>query len=150
MKRRSFLQAIGAAALLPAMPKIASAKLAPTHAAVDPALYKWAEMIVRAHNQSSTGMLQRLLHMEAANANAMQAELIKQGVLVPKANAFGIHTAVKPLYEGAFVKPHNPEPQWAKAQIEQEEAVDPSIEADEQAMIAMLAAVDAHDARELS
>lgn len=151
MKRRIFLQSLGAAALTPALPVSALANLVPSaKLAVDPATYKWAETIVRAHNQSSVGMLQRLLHLDAGAATAMQNELVRKGVLVSKANSFGIHTAVKPLYEGAFVKPHNyiPDidtPDVSAQDCEEQDLLSASIEEDEQAMLIMLSAVDAAD-----
>ena len=112
VKRRTFLKSLGAISLVPALPTLSLAKIASTAKAaapaVDPATYQWAEMIVRAHNQSTVGMLQRLLKLEKGMATALQKELVSRGVLVAQANEFGIHTAVKPLYEGAFVKPSNP------------------------------------------
>ncbi len=67
--------------------------------------YKWAEMIVRAHKKCSPGMLERLLKVDAATASALKTQLLEKGVISAQANSFGIHSAVKPLYEGAFVRP---------------------------------------------
>ena len=143
---KKLLQAIAATAFVPALPNITFAKTATVAGeAVNPATYKWAEMIVRAHNQSSVGMLQRLLHLDAGAASAMQSELVNRGVLVPIANEFGIHTAVKPLYEGAFVKPHSPPKQSPAISKKQEDMADPTVAADEEAMLLMIAAVDAMD-----
>ncbi|MEM7290429.1 MAG: hypothetical protein AAF412_08710 [Pseudomonadota bacterium] len=108
MNRRRFLQSIGASALLPALPLPASILASPSAAAVSvPAFsdhtYQWAEMIVRAHNKCNLGLLQRSLRIDASAALALKDSLIKNGIVSAKANAYGIHTATKPLYEGAFI-----------------------------------------------
>jgi len=108
MDRRNFLKSIGATALLPAIP-IPAGALASTAAAAAPApaitahTYQWAEMIVRAHNKCNLGLLQRSLRIDASAATALKESLIKNGVVTAQANAYGIHTATKPLYEGAFM-----------------------------------------------
>ena len=108
MDRRNFLKSIGATALLPAIPLPAGAlaSTAPAAAAA-PAItahtYQWAEMIVRAHNKCNLGLLQRSLRIDASAATALKESLIKNGVVTAQANAYGIHTATKPLYEGAFM-----------------------------------------------
>ena len=65
----------------------------------------WAETIVRAHKKCNLGMLQRLLQIDNATASALKSELLKNGVISTHANAYGMHSAVKPLYEGAFLRP---------------------------------------------
>ena len=104
MDRRSFIKSIGAAGLLPALP-IPSFAVAPVAAspAVSAHTYQWAELIVRAHNKFSPGMLQRSLRIDSAAASVLKEQLIKNGVLSAQANAYGIHAATKPLYEGAFI-----------------------------------------------
>ncbi|MGI9351858.1 MAG: hypothetical protein ACR2O3_09870 [Rhizobiaceae bacterium] len=107
MDRRSFLKSVGAAGLLPALPIPSFAIPVPTAAtAVSAHTYQWAEMIVRAHNKCNTGMLQRLLQVDTATASALKGQLLENGIINARANAYGIHTAVKPLYEGAFVSTH--------------------------------------------
>ncbi|MEM9280071.1 MAG: hypothetical protein AAGA76_16015 [Pseudomonadota bacterium] len=104
MDRRSFLKSIGAAGLLPALPipsiAIATPSVAP---AVSAHTYQWAEMIVRAHNKCNLGMLQRLLQIDNATATVLKKQLLENGIISAQANAYGMHTAIKPLYEGAFV-----------------------------------------------
>ena len=51
-------------------------------------------------------MLQRLLQVDGATATALKGQLLENGIISAKANAYGIHTAVKPLYENAFVSTH--------------------------------------------
>jgi len=105
MKRRTFLQSIGALGLSPMVPApfLNAAPAAAATVAKD--TYQWAEMIVRAHNKCNLGMLQRLLQIDNTTASALKSELLKNGVISAQANAYGMHTAVKPLYEGAFVRP---------------------------------------------
>lgn len=110
MKRRNLLKSIGAMGLMPLVPSLPGSALASTvptvaTASVSGHTYKWAEMIVRAHNKCSPGMLERLLKVDAATASALKSQLLEKGVINAQANSFGIHSAVKPLYEGAFVKP---------------------------------------------
>ncbi|MDJ0612215.1 MAG: hypothetical protein QNJ29_00960 [Rhizobiaceae bacterium] len=107
MDRRHFLKSIGATALIPAIPAPAGALAQSAPVAVAPAFsahtYQWAEMIVRAHNKCNLGLLQRSLRIDATAATALKETLIKNGIVAAQANAYGIHTATKPLYEGAFM-----------------------------------------------
>lgn len=109
MKRRNLLKSIAAIGLTPLMPPIPASALASTapaaSATVSSHTYKWAEMIVRAHKKCSPGMLERLLKVDATTASALKSQLLEKGVISAQANSFGIHSAVKPLYEGAFMKP---------------------------------------------
>jgi hypothetical protein len=110
MKRRSLLKSIGALGMMPLMPSLPASAIAGTasstvSAGVSGHTYKWAEMIVRAHNKCSPGMLERLLKVDTATASALKSQLMEKGVISAQANSFGIHKAVKPLYEGAFMKP---------------------------------------------
>lgn len=110
MKRRNLLKSIGALGLMPMVPSLPTSSLAGVAPSVATAsvsghTYKWAEMIVRAHNKCSPGMLERLLKVDTATASALKSQLLEKGVISAQANSFGIHSAVKPLYEGAFVKP---------------------------------------------
>lgn len=107
MKRRNFLLSAGAAGLLPNLPfsNLAAAAPAPTIAAptvFTDHTYKWAEIIVRAHNRCNLGLLQRSLQVDEAVAKALKSSLIENGIVHAQANAYGIHKATKPLYEGAF------------------------------------------------
>jgi len=108
MDRRNFLKSIGATALLPAIstPATMLAQGVPA-AAATPAFtahtYEWAKMIVRAHNKCNLGLLQRSLQVDPIAAAALKDSLIKNGIVTAQANAYGIHTATKPLYEGAFM-----------------------------------------------
>ena len=91
---------------MPPIPASALGSTAPVaSAAVSSHTYKWAEMIVRAHKKCSPGMLERLLQVDATTASALKSQLLEKGVISAQANSFGIHSAVKPLYEGAFMKP---------------------------------------------
>ncbi|MEL6744867.1 MAG: hypothetical protein AAFO68_05290, partial [Pseudomonadota bacterium] len=113
MNRRSFLRIgsrLGGAAALsglvplsvlqPATATVSSGAVLPaTH------IIKWAETIVRAHNSCTTAMLQRHLHLDAGVAQLLKNKLIADGVVVGQANAYGIHKAVKPLYDKAFMQP---------------------------------------------
>jgi hypothetical protein len=91
---------------MPPLPASALASTSPiASAAVSSHTYKWAEMIVRAHKKCSPGMLERLLQVDATTASALKSQLLEKGVISAQANSFGIHSAVKPLYEGAFMKP---------------------------------------------
>lgn len=110
MKRRNLLKSIGAMSLVPLVPSLPASALANAAprvatASISGHTYKWAEMIVRAHNKCSLGMLERLLKVDGATASALKSQLLEKGVISAQANSFGIHSAVKPLYEGAFVKP---------------------------------------------
>lgn len=99
----------GAAALSGFVPLsvLNSATAAASPGAILPAghIIKWAETIVRAHNSCTTAMLQRHLHLDAGVAQLLKNKLIADGVVVGQANAYGIHKAVKPLYDKAFMKP---------------------------------------------
>jgi hypothetical protein len=109
MKRRNLLKSIAAIGAIPMIPMSSLVSAAPaTGAATVTAsahTYKWAEMIVRAHKKCSPGMLERLLKVDAATASALKSQLLEKGVISAQANSFGIHSAVKPLYEGAFMRP---------------------------------------------
>lgn len=48
-------------------------------------------------------MLQRLLQIDNATASVLKRQLLENGIISANANAYGMHTAVKPLYEGAFM-----------------------------------------------
>ena len=93
--------------MLPAIPVPAGALAQAAPTAVAPAFsahtYQWAEMIVRAHNKCNLGLLQRSLRIDSTAATALKDALIKNGIVAAQANAYGIHTATKPLYEGAFM-----------------------------------------------
>ena len=107
MKRRDFIKSLGAAAgamgLAPMVPMSALAS-APS---VPASTYAWAETIVRAHNSCTIPMLQRHLKLDIATANAVKSQLLKNGIISGKANAYGVHQAIKPLFEGAFIQPSN-------------------------------------------
>ena len=105
MDRRSFIKSISAAGLLPALPVPSLAGAVTTSAAptVSAHTYQWAEMIVRAHNKCNLGMLQRLLQLDNATAAVLKNKLLENGIISAQANAYGMHTAIKPLYEGAFM-----------------------------------------------
>ncbi len=109
MKRRNLLKSLGALGLMPMVPTLPASALAGStpvaKATVSAHHYKWAEMIVRAHKKCSPGMLERLLKIDTATASALKSQLLEKGVISAQANSFGIHSAVKPLYEGAFVRP---------------------------------------------
>lgn len=105
MKRRTFLQSIGAIGLTPMMPAPLLSAAPAASAVVAKDTYMWAETIVRAHNKCNLGMLQRLLQIDNATASVLKSELLKNGVISAQANAYGMHSAIKPLYEGAFVRP---------------------------------------------
>lgn len=109
MKRRNLLKSIAALGAMPMLPMstLVSAATAASTAAMTASThtYMWAEMIVRAHNKCSAGMLERLLKVDAATASALKSQLLEKGVITAQANSFGIHSAVKPLYEGAFMRP---------------------------------------------
>jgi len=109
MKRRSLLKSLGALGVMPLVPSIPASTLASatpvSTAAVSGQTYKWAEMIVRAHKKISPGMLERLLKVDSATASVLKSQLLEKGVISAQANSFGIHSAVKPLYEGAFMRP---------------------------------------------
>lgn len=108
MQRRTLLKSLGALAaapMLPSLPLASPHAAAMTTSAVDASTYKWAEMIVRAHNKCTPAMLQRLIGLSPANAAALQAEFLAKGV-IGAPSQFGIHQATKPLWQGAFPKPH--------------------------------------------
>ncbi len=104
MDRRSFIKSIGAASLLPTLPasSLGIVEASAVHS-VSPHTYQWAEMIVRAHNKCNLGLLQRSLQISESAASVLKSRLIENGVVHAHANAYGIHTATKPLYEGAFM-----------------------------------------------
>lgn len=132
MKRRSLLKYIGALGLMPLVPSLPASALAGSAPAATLAVsthnYKWAEMIVRAHNKCSPGMLERLLKVDPATASALKSQLLEKGVISAQANSFGIHSAVKPLYEGAFVRPSS---QLSKGLKKANEELDKLIDDDE-------------------
>lgn len=107
MKRRDLLKSLGAIGLLPVIPAPALNAIATTAPAVSTTTYKWAEMIVRAHSKSSLSMLQRHLRLDATAAKLVHTQLVQNGVIAAQANAYGMHTAAKPLYDGAFIKPNS-------------------------------------------
>ena len=111
MNRRGFLKSLAASALAPALPipKLALGATPVSAAPVVPtATYNWAAMIVRAHNNCTLPMLQRHLQIDVAMAEALKSQLIKNGILNAQMNAYGMHTATKPLFDGAFLKPPTP------------------------------------------
>lgn len=112
MKRRTFLQSLGATALVPALP-FASVTPSVSGSAVAAApvvpasVYKWAEVIVRAHNSCNLAMLQRHLQIDASVASVLKSQLLQKGVISAEVNAYGIHRAVNPILQGSFPKPAN-------------------------------------------
>lgn len=104
MNRRRFLQNLAALAAVPALPAVPALAISPA-AKVNPATYRWAETIVRAHKSCNVAMLQRHLRIDLAAAEALKDQLLRNGVIAAQANSYGIHKAVKPLFDGAFPKP---------------------------------------------
>ncbi|MEL6504329.1 MAG: hypothetical protein AAFQ10_07705 [Pseudomonadota bacterium] len=104
MNRRRFLQSLAALSAAPALPTM-PAFAVPLPVTVNPATYRWAETIVRAHNSCNVAMLQRHLRIDLAAAEALKDQLLRNGIISAQANGYGIHKAVKPLFEGAFPKP---------------------------------------------
>ena len=47
-------------------------------------------------------MLERLLGLDPATAASLKSELLKNGVISSTKSAYGMHTAVKPLYTELF------------------------------------------------
>ena len=111
MKRRNFLKSMAAAAVAPVipLPALSMGKAAIASPIVPSGTYIWAETIVRAHNNCSLAMLQRHLRIDASAAAALKSQLIRNGVISANANAYGMHKAVKPLLDSAFLKPIQPE-----------------------------------------
>jgi len=103
--RRSFLGglcAFGSANLMPLPPSAAlvgTGSSVATGASIPlaPATYKWAEMIVRAHNKCNLSMLERLLQLDKPTAMAIREQLLRNGVISTQVNRFGMHRALKPL-----------------------------------------------------
>ncbi len=110
MDRRKFLKTLGLAGLAPMLPSPILASVPnPAPAAIVPAsTYKWAEVIVRAHNKCNLSMLERLLNLDPATAGALKTQLIENGVITATKSRYGIHSAVKPLYQEVFPRPQNP------------------------------------------
>lgn len=107
MDRRQFLKTVSALGLSSAMPipvTIAAPAPAFASAGAEAMSYKWAEMIVRAHNKCSVPMLQRLLKISSSQAGRIQTLLLENGVLGSR-NAYGFYQASKPLYQELFPKP---------------------------------------------
>lgn len=107
MDRRQFLKTASAVGLSTAVPipvTIAAPTPAFASASAEAMSYKWAEMIVRAHNKCSVPMLQRLLKISGSQAGRIQTLLLENGVLGSR-NAYGFYQASKPLYQELFPKP---------------------------------------------
>jgi len=136
MKRRNLLKSLGAVGALPLVPSlpVSTMTTAPANATnavatVSEHTYKWAEMIVRAHSKCTPGMLERLLQVDTQTASALKSQLLKNGIINAKANAFGVHAAVNPLYEGAFVRPSS---QISKGLEKASDILDEMMEPDDQ------------------
>ena len=109
MKRRSFLKslaALGASPLIPSLPGLAS--VTPAAASLPAGTLQWAETIARAHKSCSLAMLQRHLRLDAGTASLVKNQLIEKGIISANANAYGLHSAAKPLWDGAHIMPTNP------------------------------------------
>lgn len=104
MKRRDLLKSLGAIGSLPFLPSVPTLANAGSSLGITANTYKSAELIARAHSTCSLGMLKRLLKIDAASAELVKSQLIKNGVISAHANAYGLHTPLNPLYRGAFIK----------------------------------------------
>ena len=107
MNRRSFIQSITALGLTPVLPSgnLVTKVLAAPVNVIAPiskyhcAEYKWAEILVRAHKTCSIDFLRRHLKVGPGQAENLQAELIRKGVISAAKNAYGFHQATKSLWE---------------------------------------------------
>ncbi|MEM9732702.1 MAG: hypothetical protein AAF903_04340 [Pseudomonadota bacterium] len=122
MNRRRFLQNLATLAAVPALPSVTALAISPA-VQVNPATYRWAETIVRAHNSCNVAMLQRHLRIDLAAAEALREQLMRNGVIAAQANSYGIHKAVKPLFDGAFPKPAISFDELAEKALEKMEVV---------------------------
>ncbi len=139
MNRREFtksLAALGLAPALPGLPTAAAAKA--TEAAFTPYMYGLGAHLARSTGGSSAAILAKKLQLAPAAAQAMQAQLLRQGI-VTAPNAAGLAIASEPYMQGAkLIKTalgSNPDGiksaarNWLDAQIERQgEDPEPDIE----------------------
>ena len=101
MNRRNFtksLAALGLAPALPAMPVAASASTAAS--GFTPYMYGLGAHLARTHGQCSPAILMQKLRLAPDAAQAMQAQLMRNGILAAS-NTAGLATAAQPYMRAA-------------------------------------------------
>jgi len=101
MNRRNFtksLAALGLAPALPAMPAAASASTAAS--GFTPYMYGLGAHLARTHGQCSPAILMQKLRLAPDAAQAMQAQLMRNGILTAS-NTTGLATAAQPYMRAA-------------------------------------------------
>ena len=101
MNRRDFTKSIAALGLAPALPALpASGAAAAAAPAYTPYMYGLGAHMARSIGQCSPEMLMQKLHLAPGAARAMQAQLIKGGILSAP-NSAGLAMAARPYMQGA-------------------------------------------------
>lgn len=101
MNRRDFAKSLAALGLAPALPSLpAAAAPAPAAAAFTPYMYGLGAHLARSTGGCSAAILARKLSLAPAAAQAMQAQLLRQGI-VTAPNAAGLAIASEPYMQGA-------------------------------------------------
>lgn len=100
MNRRDFAKSLAALGLAPALPTISVAATP----AYTPYMYGLGAHLARAKGRCSPDMLMQKLRLTPQAARAMQAQLIRSGVISAPV-ATGIASAVQPYMRGVIARP---------------------------------------------
>ena len=96
MNRREFTRSLAALGLAPALPALpATAAAAPAAQAYTPYMYGLGAHMARSTGLCSAEMLSRQLALPPAAARAMQAQLMRSGIITAP-NAAGVAVAAEP------------------------------------------------------
>ncbi len=95
MKRREFTASLAALAATPAIP-LAAPAAAKAPAALPPGAYLWAELIARAQNACSPGMIAKHLRISSTAAERLFNQMLHDGV-IKTPGLGGVAQAAKPM-----------------------------------------------------
>lgn len=101
MNRREFTRSLAALGLAPALPVLpAAAASTPAKVAFTPYMYGLGAHLARSSGRCSVAMLVQKLRLAPEVAQAMQAQLLRHGIITAP-NAAGLAAAAQPYMQGA-------------------------------------------------
>jgi len=100
MNRRDFAKSFAAAGLVPVLPGLPTTAAAPAYT---PYMYGLGAHLARATGQCSPDMLMQKLRLAPEAARAMQAQLMRSGIVSAPA-ATGLATAVQPYMRSTITR----------------------------------------------
>ncbi len=100
MNRRDFAKSLAAVGLVPALPALPAATAAAAAPAYTPYMFGLGAHMARTTGHCSSAMLAQKLGLSSGAANAMQAQLMRTGIITAP-NAAGLAAAAQPYMSSA-------------------------------------------------